>query len=147
MSPAKTTTTLYISGAVYQNDTLQFIGHEEGRIRFKPASGSVVASLQYDYFLKDHLGNVRMVLTEEQQQDQYPASTLEGSTTAGALSMINYEKLFYTINNTYVVNSSSMPGWNSGKDYQNNTATRLIILAILPALHHLQLPPVPKCIS
>ena len=34
--------------------------------------------------------------------------------------MINYEKKFYTINDTYVVNSSTMPGWTTGKDYQNN---------------------------
>jgi RHS repeat-associated protein len=101
---------------VYQNDTLQFISHEEGRIRYK----AIGNSFQYDYMLKDHLGNVRMVLTEEQQQDQYPATTVEGVTTAGTLSMINYEKQFYTINNTYVVNTSTMPGWTTAKDYQNN---------------------------
>jgi hypothetical protein len=54
-------TTLYIGGSVYQNDTLQFIGQEEGRIRWKPDNNT----FQFDYFLKDHLGNVRMVLTEE----------------------------------------------------------------------------------
>ena len=108
-------TTIYLFG-VYENDVLQFLPQEEGRIRLRTSDNS----FQYDYFIKDHLGNVRMVLTEEQQQDQYPASTLEGSTTAGALSMINYEKQFYTINNSYVVNSSSMPGWSSGKDYANN---------------------------
>jgi RHS repeat-associated protein len=79
VNPAKTTTTLYLGGAVYQNDTLQFIAHEEGRIRFKPVSGATPASLQYDYFIKDHLGNVRMVLTEEQQTDSYPAATMETS--------------------------------------------------------------------
>ncbi len=82
VTPAKTTTTLYIGGAVYENDVLQFMGHEEGRMRFKPADGITVASFQYDYMLKDHLGNVRMVLTEEMQQDMYPAATMEpGSAT------------------------------------------------------------------
>jgi RHS repeat-associated protein len=61
-----------------------------------------------------------MVLTEEQKQDQYPASTLEGSLTPGANSMVNAEKAFYAINNTYIVSSSTMPGWNSGKNYANN---------------------------
>jgi RHS repeat-associated protein len=70
-------TTIYLGGAVYENDVLQFIIHEEGRTRFKPANGPVAASLQYDYFIKDHLGNVRMVLTEDQQTDAYPAATME----------------------------------------------------------------------
>jgi RHS repeat-associated protein len=112
--PAKTTTVLYLGGFVFQNDTLQFIANEEGRMRPSPTG------FNYDYMLKDHLGNVRMVLTEEQQQDKYPATTLEGSTTSGALSMINYEKQFYSINNAYLVPSGSMPGWTTAKDYQNN---------------------------
>ncbi|HEV8285168.1 MAG TPA: hypothetical protein VGQ09_12710 [Chitinophagaceae bacterium] len=66
-------TTLYIGGAVYENDTLQFIGHEEGRIRWNTQTNSFV----FDYFLKDHLENVRMVLTEEQKTDAYPAATME----------------------------------------------------------------------
>jgi len=31
----------------------------------------------YDYFVKDHLGNTRMVLSEEEQLDAYPAATME----------------------------------------------------------------------
>lgn len=38
-------------------DVLQFMGQEEGRIR-KKTDGTFV----YDYFIKDHLGNTRMVL-------------------------------------------------------------------------------------
>jgi RHS repeat-associated protein len=85
LTPAKTTTTLYIGNGVYENDVLQFIGHEEGRVRHKPAilntAGTVIvpASLQYDYMLKDHLGNVRMVLTEEIKPDQYIAATMEAA--------------------------------------------------------------------
>ncbi len=52
--------TLYMGGNVFQNDTLQLVSCEEGRIR--PKGDSVFV---YDYFVKDHLGNVRMVLTEE----------------------------------------------------------------------------------
>ena len=74
------TTTLYLGGAVYKNDTLQFLGQEEGRIRFKPTAGTIPASLEYDYMLKDHLGNVRVLLTEEQQTDMYPAATMETAT-------------------------------------------------------------------
>lgn len=74
-----TTTTSYMGGLVYESkttvpadvnvpdytDQLQFIGQEEGRIRFTAAAGATPAKLDYDYFLKDHLGNVRMVLTDE----------------------------------------------------------------------------------
>lgn len=88
--------TTYINGLVYESkltnqggvpelddhpDMLQFIPQEEGRIRFKPATATTTASLQYDYMLKDHLGNVRMVLTEEQKIDSYPAASMETAQT------------------------------------------------------------------
>ncbi len=50
-----TTATLYLYGN-FVNDTLQFLPQEEGRVRFKQSDNS----LQYDYFLKDHLDNIRM---------------------------------------------------------------------------------------
>jgi RHS repeat-associated protein len=100
-----TTTTNYINGLVYEskttvsipanpndppnyNDVLQFLPQEEGRIRFKPAilntAGAITtpASFAYDYMLKDHLGNVRVVITEEQKVDPYPAATMEVAQTA-----------------------------------------------------------------
>jgi hypothetical protein len=74
---------------------LQFMPLEEGRIRFKPAAGSEAASLQYDYFIKDHLGNVRMVLTEEQKTDKYPVASLEAAKVAT-------EKNYYDIQDAYI---------------------------------------------
>ena len=56
---------------VYYTDSLLYTGHEEGRIR-KKGSGYV-----YDYFIRDHIGNIRTTLTEESQSDQYPAATME----------------------------------------------------------------------
>jgi len=109
-------TTLYMGGAVYENDVLQFIPHEEGRIRFKPAAGNLAASFQYDYMLKDHLGNVRMVLTEEQQQDVYPAATLENVTHNGGTAL-STEDDYYAINTPNVVPKSSA---NGIPDYANN---------------------------
>jgi RHS repeat-associated protein len=73
-------TTLYLSGAIIENDVLQFMGHEEGRITYTPVVGSNPARLDYNYFLKDHLGNIRMVLTDEVQTDMYPAATMETAT-------------------------------------------------------------------
>jgi len=76
--PAKITTTDYIGGFVYQNDTLQFLNHEEGRIRTIIQSGQPVA-FKYDYFVKDHLGNIRMVLTEQTDFSMYTATMETGA--------------------------------------------------------------------
>jgi RHS repeat-associated protein len=83
------TTTDYMMGLVYETrktngvadyeNRLQLIGHEEGRIRFTPIIGATPAKLSYDYFLKDHLGNVRMVLTEDVDSETYPTLTFEGA--------------------------------------------------------------------
>lgn len=87
-----TTTTSYLGGSVFESkitspadpndytDKLQFIAHEEGRIRYTPIVGATPAKFSYDYFLKDHLGNTRMVLTDELKTDMYPAATMETAT-------------------------------------------------------------------
>jgi RHS repeat-associated protein len=90
-----TTTTSYVGGLVYESkstnpvnltndytDRLQLISHEEGRIRYIPADGNVAAHFEYDYFVKDHLGNVRMVLTEEKVQHDYMATMEKGAGNA-----------------------------------------------------------------
>lgn len=123
---ATTTTTKYLGGFVYESktdnnplttdytDKLQFISHEEGRIRYIPAdntaSPAIVASFQYDYMIKDHLGNVRMVLTEETKQDQYPAATMETANT------INENKIYSNIDNTRQAKPSYLndPVYGSG---------------------------------
>jgi RHS repeat-associated protein len=71
----------YMDGVEYDGSTLLFAMTEEGRARLK--SGSYV----YDYFLKDHLGNVRVVLTSDASSGQsmaavYPAATMETTTAA-----------------------------------------------------------------
>lgn len=78
-------TTLYSGEIVYENDKLQFIGTEEGRARIKDDSSVVI----YDYFIKDHLGNVRMILTSESRTDMYPAATME-------LANVTIEQTYYS---------------------------------------------------
>src|SRR3984885_674367 len=97
------TVTTYIGNFEYQGtqaltggspapaDTLQFFGQEEGRVRVKQdtAGGQKTTSFMYDYFIKKHLGNTRVVLTDEQQTDMYPAATMEASDSA-------LENLYYS---------------------------------------------------
>jgi RHS repeat-associated protein len=108
-------TTLYLEGFVYENDTLQYINQEEGRIRFVPAVGTAPASFAYDYFVNDQLGNVRMVLTEERKQHIYPAATLEGN-QGTATDAVYIEKDYYSIDPVYVVPKSAATGIT---DYPN----------------------------
>jgi RHS repeat-associated protein len=121
-----TTTSTYIGGLLYESksyshaslsslnytDVLQSIPHEEGRIRFNTSDNS----LYYDYFLKDHLGNIRMVLTEQQKQDFYPAATLEGNINT-ATDAVNYENKFYTLNGANIVPATQATGITA---YPNN---------------------------
>jgi hypothetical protein len=79
-------TTLYSGMFVYNNDSLQFINNKEGRIRPKlisPTGGWVNTNIQYvyDYFIRDHLGNTRMVLSEETEQDSYIATMEQQNAT------------------------------------------------------------------
>jgi RHS repeat-associated protein len=77
LSPVRITTTFYDAGFEYKNDTLQQLSHEEGRVRWafhKYLNGTTAYKFEYDFFLKDHLGNVRMVLTEQKDTTQYMAT-------------------------------------------------------------------------
>ncbi len=111
ISPSKVSTTNYIGAFVYENDILQFVIHQEGRFRVKP-NGSSGYTLVSDYFVKDHLGSVREILTDEQLQDVYPAATLEEP-----VESLNQEKNFYNITDGQIVNSSTVPELPV---YQNN---------------------------
>ncbi len=125
-----TTTTNYMGGLVYESrttvpsdpnkpdyiDILQFIPLEEGRIRFIPIQGANPARFEYDYFIKDHLGNVRIVLTEEAQTDQYPAATME---TANRTT----EQLYYGPNPLSSVEAPKPSGFDA--DGNNQKVARL----------------------
>jgi len=73
VSPAKVTVTDYVGSFIYQDNKLLHFGHEEGRTRMVYNQGQAPLPV-YDYFLKDHLGNVRMVLTEQSDFSMYSAT-------------------------------------------------------------------------
>ncbi|NLR67495.1 RHS repeat-associated core domain-containing protein [Chitinophaga varians] len=89
---AKVTTTDYLGGFVYENDSLRFAGHEEGRIRTVYQAGQA-PDFVYDYFVKDHLGNTRLVLREQTNLSMY-AATMETPNAA------KENQLFSNIDNT-----------------------------------------------
>jgi RHS repeat-associated protein len=102
--------TMYLGQLVYENDTLQFIAHEEGRIRLlKPDTSTCAimpARFAYDYFLKDHLGNVRTVLTEQREAICYPSATVEPDKIA-------MEKKLFVINDAQLKDFRLVNGANS----------------------------------
>lgn len=121
-NPYKTTITDYIAGFVYEKINsdpfkLQFLSFEEGRIR--PAENQV-GGFAYDYFIKDHLGNVRMVLTDEVNRKIYIA-TLEGGKRA------EEEQLFSGINPIDKPATFDAEVENEKVDKVNATTTQTVI--------------------
>ncbi|WP_142686614.1 DUF6443 domain-containing protein, partial [Chitinophaga polysaccharea] len=98
---SKKTVTDYFNGPVYQNDTLQFLSHEEGRIRLIYKTGQPLV-MAYDYFIKDHLGNIRMVLSENNDVNSYVA-TMETSSAA------KESALFSNIDNSRTAKPAGYP--------------------------------------
>jgi RHS repeat-associated protein len=121
----KKTVISYLGSFIYQYtatpssgtglDTLQFALTEEGRIRPKTVAKS--DTVFYDFFEKDHLGNTRVVLTDEMAQDIYPAATVEAN--ANSLNML---KAYYSINLADTISVNRIASWNltTGNNYQNN---------------------------
>ncbi|MFM8912742.1 MAG: RHS repeat domain-containing protein, partial [Flammeovirgaceae bacterium] len=60
----------YAGEFFYENDTLKFINHEEGRATMTPPGSAP----EYQYHLKDHLGNVRLTFTSKDETDNATAT-------------------------------------------------------------------------
>jgi RHS repeat-associated protein len=136
-TPSSSTTTTYIGNFIYQNNVLQFLGHEEGRIRpIAPTPINNNQSFAFDYFLKDHLGNIRSVLSDEVKQQTYPAATLEevAVTTEAAYYDIksgnvrdksNIASFANAANNTYQNNNGNPPYNNNPNSNTTGTSNKL----------------------
>lgn len=66
-----TNKTDYINGFIYDNNVLKSFMFLEGRIRWEPNYKV------FDYFIKDHICNIRSVITEDTRNEMYPIATME----------------------------------------------------------------------
>lgn len=64
-------TTEYLGEFLYENGNLQLINHDEGRVVMTGQTP------EYQYFLKDHLGNVRTTFTTKEEETESVLATLE----------------------------------------------------------------------
>ena len=95
-------------------DPHEWEGHEEGRARWafhKYVSGDSAYGWEYDFVEKDHLGNTRVLLTQEKDTAHYIA-TMETATRA------TEDALFYGIDST-AYRIALIPGYPSGYNYTN----------------------------
>jgi hypothetical protein len=74
-------------------------------------------TMYYDFFEKDHLGNTRVVLTDELVQDVYPAATLENNASA-----FSTESNYYNIKTADTISVNRIASWatTTGNNYANN---------------------------
>ncbi|GGH65808.1 RHS repeat-associated protein [Filimonas zeae] len=100
------TSTTYIGSFQYENNDLKQLSHEEGRIRRKPDG-----SYAYDYFVKDHLGNVRATLTEEETVAVYQIATMEAD------SAVQEETYYTNVAETRAVKPAAYPDTSSSNQY------------------------------
>jgi RHS repeat-associated protein len=73
LSGAISKTTDYLGDYVYENNLLQLVQHEKGRILQDNTVGAP-HRWEYQYFLKDHLGNVRVVFSEKTNSIEFMAT-------------------------------------------------------------------------
>jgi len=71
-----------------------------------PPLGGVGGGFFYDYYLRDHLNNVRTVLTEQKDTSFYPPASLETASLAT-------EKLYYSGEDSGRVNKNTVSGYPS----------------------------------
>ncbi|MCR9252380.1 MAG: DUF6443 domain-containing protein [bacterium] len=113
-----TTTTDYVSGIHYKDDTFKFLKHHEGRVV------KLGSSYSYEYFMKDHIGNTRLVISENmvvsqgisypeiiQRDDYYPFGLTYDSYSIGG------DKVKYLYNGKELHNELGLNWYHYGQRY------------------------------
>jgi len=135
-------TTTYVGNLVYKEDDVQYVNFEEGRVRLATwtysNNGYDIVSIQdgtpmpvnrigiYDFFIRDNLGNVRAVLTDESHSASSKCSMEPGRSAVeesifgkvdanGNATSDNEVKARFPIAN--------IPGQGNGNGWQSNTSS------------------------
>ncbi|AYB33473.1 DUF6443 domain-containing protein [Chryseolinea soli] len=77
----------YAGQFIYQNDSLKFATHEEGRAVL------TTSTPEYQYELKDHLGNVRLTFTTLQSSETVTGTLETANATADQSNFLRYESV------------------------------------------------------
>jgi RHS repeat-associated protein len=116
--------TEYVNGFIYEKGLLAFWQHTEGRVRIispyvngnNHLNGGVSVfsgkEAIYDYYIKDHLSSVRVILTEEKQQNSSIA-TMETDNTSVAQTEQNIFGQEGTDNEVVQTRKDKPGDWNS----------------------------------
>lgn len=81
----------YMGEMVFENNSLQFISHGEGRVIPMTEIGAS-DSWEYQYHLKDHLGNVRLTLTTNPGEEVSLATLETVNVTEEQNDFLNYDE-------------------------------------------------------
>ncbi|HSC39898.1 MAG TPA: hypothetical protein VLD19_18575, partial [Chitinophagaceae bacterium] len=115
-SPVAPKTTYYIDEFIYDDNDLQMVLYGEGRMKIitptaagdpdrELNAGAYGASFAnnkqgvFEYFIKDNLGNTRMVLTEEVQKEKFLATMEVNTPAVNPTSNPDEEKKFGQVDN------------------------------------------------
>jgi RHS repeat-associated protein len=86
-----TTISDFVAGFVYENNKLQFMQHNEGRVVAKRTETGTFDGFQYQYHIKDHLGNVRVTFkTDQASSGRYTATFEDDAETK------DYESVYFS---------------------------------------------------
>ncbi|MDQ0105042.1 RHS repeat-associated protein [Chitinophaga terrae (ex Kim and Jung 2007)] len=114
-TPVKVKVTDYINGFIYEDRKLREFAHEEGRVRAVYATNQPIG-YAFDYFEKDHLGNIRVVLTDQTQMSSYVA-TMETQRAA------TETQLFSNVDETRVPRPAGYP--SEAASSENRSVSKL----------------------
>jgi RHS repeat-associated protein len=103
----------YVGEFFYENDTLKFINHEEGRIVMTGAEP------EYQYHLKDHLGNVRLTFTSKEEIENDKATLETENASEEQSKFLNHAE-------AVIVNHEIFDRTSDGTTNETYNATRLV---------------------